>query len=80
MEEGVKASFEPTLHCSLLCATAFALNYTCFRKFCISKFSSSELNIANSLYEALLVNNGDLIIYNFNRDEVDSIIVAMSTS
>ncbi len=56
-----------------------SLNYTCFRKVCISKFSSSELNIANSLYEALLVNNGDLFIDNFNRDEVDSIIVAMST-
>ncbi len=57
-----------------------SLNYTCFRKVCISEFSSSELNIANSLYEALLVNNGDLFIDNFNRDEVDSIIVAMSTS
>jgi len=57
-----------------------SLNYTCFRKFCISNFSSSELNIANSLYEALLVNNDDLFIDNFNRDEVDSIIVAMSTS
>ena len=149
MEEGVKASFEPTLHCSQLFATTFdgyfarirrdlqavcevflsclnsksslvklvarygvdvarynscvgrnvlfsckyfnwslsdflggnvSLNFTCFRKLCISKFSNSELNIANSLYEALLVNNGDLFIDNFNRDEVDSIIVAMSTS
>ena len=57
-----------------------SLNYNCFRDFCISKLSSSELNNANSLYEALLVRNGDLFVENFNRDEVDSIIVALSIS
>ena len=55
-----------------------SLNYNCFHDFCISKLSSSELNNANSLYEALLVRNGDLFVENFNRDEVDSIIVALS--
>lgn len=56
-----------------------SLKYVCFRNFFISKLSSSELNVACSLFEVLLVREGDLCLENFNYDEVDSIITALST-
>ena len=56
-----------------------SLNYTCFRNFWTYKLPSSELSNAGSLSEVLLVRDGDLLLDNFNCDEVDSVIVATAT-
>ena len=45
----------------------------------MSKVSSAELNAACTLSVVLLVRDGVLCLENFDREEVDSIITALST-
>ena len=68
-----------TLNGDYLIFMKVSLTYHCFRNFFMSKLLSSELNAARTLSEVLLVRDGVLCLENFDRDEVDFIITALST-
>jgi hypothetical protein len=57
---------------------SIALNRNSFLTFCLGRLSDYEVDNAGSLYEVLLVREGNLFVESFSRDEIELIIVAMS--
>jgi hypothetical protein len=55
-----------------------SLNRNSFLTFCLNRLSGCEVDNAGSLYEALLVREGNLFVESFTRDDIELIIDAMS--
>lgn len=56
-----------------------SLNYVNYSSFCLNLCSGVELCNAGSLYEALLVREGVLVVDDFSKMEVDAVVSAIST-